>query len=443
MTNQRPEATPGPPTPTTFLGFLRSMGPGIVVVLTWLGAGDIVEVGVAGANYGYALMWVLVLAIGMRFVFVSIIAKYHLLNERGETVLDGLHRLHPLYAPLLLVASIVMGHIYGAYMTVGLGECLANLFGFGPTWLWAGLCAVVGLIIVGQSVYGRVEACFKILLALLSVSFLGCAIWIGPSAGDIVEGTLAFRIPEDKGTYGSLLVAVGMIGAVAGSLMNLVYPYFLDEKGWKGPHYRRLQLYDLVFAIAVMIVLDLSIWVLGAEVLHPQGLTVSELDDFPRLLSSMIGNGGRVLFYLGIFAAIYTSLIGHARGLASLGTHAYQLWRTPAGENAAAGLESQLTAHPLHRYIVAWILLSPLVWTFFGDAASFVPLTLTVQSLQVLLIPFLAGGIWWITANSRYIGERHRNVWWENLFLAVLAALALWAAWQSIIVLLEKLALIE
>ena len=87
------------PIPRTFLQYLRSTGPGLVVVLTWLGAGDIVDMGVAGGNYGYALMWVLVLAVVMRFLFVSLIAKYQLCNQRGERVLDGLTRLHPWYAP--------------------------------------------------------------------------------------------------------------------------------------------------------------------------------------------------------------------------------------------------------------------------------------------------------------------------------------------------------
>ena len=44
---------PDPATPKTFVQYLRSFGPGIIVVLTWLGAGDIVEVGVAGGNFGY------------------------------------------------------------------------------------------------------------------------------------------------------------------------------------------------------------------------------------------------------------------------------------------------------------------------------------------------------------------------------------------------------
>ena len=55
--------------PQTFLAYVKSFGPGIVVVLTWLGAGDIVEIGVAGGNFGYALMWVVVLAIVMALRF--------------------------------------------------------------------------------------------------------------------------------------------------------------------------------------------------------------------------------------------------------------------------------------------------------------------------------------------------------------------------------------
>jgi hypothetical protein len=42
------------PVPHSLIEYLRSFGPGIVIVLTWLGAGDVVDMGTAGANYGYA-----------------------------------------------------------------------------------------------------------------------------------------------------------------------------------------------------------------------------------------------------------------------------------------------------------------------------------------------------------------------------------------------------
>ena len=118
-----PEISPEKPElPGTFLEYLKSFGPGIIVVLTWLGAGDVVDTGVAGGNFVYALMWVMVVAIGMRFLFVSLIAKYQLCNERGEGVLDGLARLHPWYAPFLALLSVIMGHVYGSYYLAGIGE---------------------------------------------------------------------------------------------------------------------------------------------------------------------------------------------------------------------------------------------------------------------------------------------------------------------------------
>jgi Mn2+/Fe2+ NRAMP family transporter len=50
---------PAPPIPRNFVEYVRSFGPGIVIVLTWLGAGDVVDMSTAGANYGYSLLWVL------------------------------------------------------------------------------------------------------------------------------------------------------------------------------------------------------------------------------------------------------------------------------------------------------------------------------------------------------------------------------------------------
>jgi len=50
----------------------------------------------------------------------------------------------------------------------------------------------------------------------------------------------------------------------------------------------------------------------------------------------------------------------------------------------------------------------------------------------VVLIPFIAGGLWWITASSRYIGAEYRNRWWDNLVMAVLFTLSIVGAWKAI-----------
>ena len=308
-----------------------------------------------------------------------------------------------------------------------------NLTGVGRVWQWGLFWNLVTLAIIFRPVYGRIELLFKILLGLLSVSFLGAALWVGPSPSGVLQGVFAFDLPKQVGPFGSLMVAIGLIGTVGGSLSNLVYPYFLEQKGWIGPQYRRLQLYDLLLGIIVLIVLDLAIWVLGAELLHPRGLTVEKIDDLPRLLSEILGKSGRVMFYLGLFAVLYSGLVGNALGFGVLCSHAYQRWW--------AGPDAELRdyhAHPCYRMVVVWCLISPVAWTAPGTP-GFVVMTVFAATATVVLIPLLVGGLWWITASTEYIGSQYRNRLWENALMGVLFVVGLWGAYHSVLSILEAL----
>lgn len=417
------QTTP-PPVPKSFLDFLKAFGPGIIVVLTWLGAGDVVDMGVAGSNYGYSLLWVLVVAVFMRFVLVSLIGRYQLCNQHGEGVLDGLVRFHPLYAPVLFFGAVIMGHVYESYMTVGEGEVLHNVTKLGDVWIWAVLCNAVALLLVLKGGYNSLETLFKLFLGLLSISFVGSALWVGFSGVDVLQGLYRMEMPGQLGNFDPLMVAMAMIGAVGGSFMNLVYPYFLEEKGWKGPQYRKVQVYDLLLGVVVMIILNLAVWVLGAELLFPDK-QISTLDDLPNLLSTVLGPGGRLLFYVGVFSAVFTSVVGHAVGLAAVGSHALLWWKT--GKRPTP---EEYRASPAHNRIILWCLVSPLIWTIPG-MPDFVTLTLAANSGQVVLLPLLAGGIWRITSGKQYIGEKWKTAWWENIIMAILFALAIYGAYHS------------
>ena len=133
-----------------------------------------------------------------------------------------------------------------------------------------------------------------------------------------------------------------------------------------------------------------------------------------------------MLFYMGIFSAVFTSLVGHALGLACLGSHAWLRWQAGSGK-----LAGDYRQHPLYRVIVVWCLVSPLIWTA-PNMPGFIQLTLVVNAAQVVLLPLIAGGLWWITASSRFIGKEYRNRWWDNLVMAFLFALAINQAWLSV-----------
>jgi hypothetical protein len=234
-------------------------------------------------------------------------------------------------------------------------------------------------------------------------------------------------MPEQRGQFGPLLVAAGMIGAVGGSLMNLVYPYFLVSKGWRGPQFRRVQTYDFLLAMAVMLILDLAIWTLGAETLNNNGGTIATMDDLPWLLGTLLGRAGELLFYAGIFAAVFTSLVGHALGLGLLANHAWLRCQSTSTDLR----KTDFRGGSLYRAVAAWCLISPLVWTLPG-MPDFVALTLVVNAMQVVLLPLIAGGLWVLSSRARDIGDKHINRWWEHVVLGSLLTLAIWGAWGAI-----------
>ena len=412
--------------PKTFWQYLKSFGPGFVIVLTWLGSGDIVSAGVSGGNYGYALMWAMVFALLMRFFFVSTIAKYQLCNQYKEGLLDGLVRLHRLYAPFILIVIFVIGHINGTYMIAGIGETMVKLTGVGQDWQWAIFWVALGLLVVFKPFYNRTELVFKIFIVVMTFSLVGTAIWVGPNLVAAIKGTFAFQLPEQHGPFSSMAVAMAMVGAVGGSLLNLVYPYFLEQKGWNSPKYRRVQTYDFILAIVALIVFNLAVWTLGAELVHGSGQSIKNLDDLTNLLGIVLGETGKNLFYLGMFGAVFTSLLGNGLGLGYLGSHAWNRWR----RKSESSKDIDYKTHPLYTIIAVWIMVSPFVWILSGKA-DFITLTLLANTLMAVLIPALAGGLWWITASSRFIGEKYKNGIGENLVMGFLFLLAIWGAYES------------
>ena len=438
--------------PRTFVQYLRSIGPGIVIALTWLGAGDLVDSAVAGGNYGYALMWAMALALFVRFVFVSIIAKYQLCNQHGESVLAGLQRIHPAFPLVVGFLALVFAHGYGSFSVKGAGETTAGLLGFQPEQYWdeafAVFWAMVGYLIVYRGVFHRVEKVALLLLGLLSVSLIGVALWAGPNPVGAAKGVLLLDVPEQTGPYGVLLVVTSLIGAVGGSIANLLYPYFIQQKGWKGPQYRRLQLYDLAFGTLVVIILNMAVWTVGAEILHPEHITISELSDLTMLLTKVVGTLGGPIFYLGAFAAVFSTMVGNATGYGYMLTDIARISRRSVADGSvieASGSQSDRQRSPeeaaatsplseswVYRMIAAWCLFSPLIWCLPG-MPGFVALTIVVNAATVIVLPLLAAGLWYVTAREDCIGSEYKNRWWENGLMAALFVLACWGGWEALL----------
>jgi Mn2+/Fe2+ NRAMP family transporter len=419
---ERPGAV-APPA-NNFLAYLRAFGPGIVVALSWVGTGDLIDNSVAGGNYGYALLWVLPLSLVFRFVFVNALGKYPLYNAAQDpSIVRGISRTHPAFGWLMLVSFVLYTHILLAFTLSGVGVALEGLFGGLPTFWWSVIGALSVFAVTLKGAYRLIERIFKVVLALMVLTFVVGIALVGINWGELVKG-FAFELPAQQGLFDSGLVASSLVLATLGSMANLFYPEFLREKGWTTPAHRRVQQYDLLFGTMVVLFLGVAVWAIGAEVLFgKQG--VSEAGDIAGALGAAVGPVGPYIFYLGLLGAAWTTVAGSLFALAKMVVEALHVVR-PGREQRYPGGR---TSDPAYRWVIVWGLLA-VVWSL-PHAPGFVALVvvshvLTSPFLLLIVIALI------VMLNRADIMGRYTNSWKENVGLGLVAAFVAVAAVQGI-----------
>ncbi|WP_110669638.1 Nramp family divalent metal transporter [Salinicola halophilus] len=404
----------------------RDYGPGIVMVLTMMGAGDLITSAVSGSNYGYNLMWLLVLSLMLRFVILNVMGRFQIYNSEGMTILEGYSRIHKIFPVFFGIAAICMGHLITAQMIKGSGIALAWMSGLDYPFVLSIVVVIASVILMRRNAYSSVEKMMKVLLGVLTFCFIGLAVYSGPDPVEILIGTVGFGFPDDTAAFDAFLVGIALVGSVAGSLTNLIYPYFLVDRGWVRPEHKRIQRNDLLFSFAAAIVIDLAIWVVGAEILRPNGIEVTDIGDIAQALMLYMGHLGAWIFYLGVFGILYSSVIGTANGYGKIIVDSYyQL------ANQAVKKTDNLDKDPKVFWMTMFLLFTPLVWSIPG-VTGFVTLVLFTNALSILALPAIAVGLLIISNNKGYLADKTNNIV-ENVILVATTLLTLWGSYTLLV----------
>ncbi|MCI2417337.1 Nramp family divalent metal transporter [Saccharopolyspora sp. K220] len=429
----RPQAPPAVTAPRTFGGYLRNIGPGLVVSMSWLGAGDLVSSSVSGGNYGYALMWALVLALFSRLFFTLAIARYGLCNSVGDqSIISGFGRLWRHLPVLVGVLSFIAGFILQTYMAVAVGTALYHLSGGfgGQTWGvfdWTVVTvAVTALMLWRNNRYTWLEIIARATVAVLVISFVTAAVLARPDLGALAAG-LAFDLPADQGVFSTVLVAAAIIGAVGGSAGNLMYPEFTREKGWHGPAFLPLQRVDLLAGVLAVIVVNLSVWVVGAEIVRPYGLQVDGIDDLAEMMRLAVGPAGPWIFWLGLFFVAFSSFPSYATGYTKILFSGLYESLPKRRERYRDGARD-----PLFNVLqIGVMVVLPLAFALPGLPDVLV-LTIVGSSITGILAPIILIGTIALTASKRFMIPAYANRWWMNVILCAVGVIGLWAAYGTI-----------
>ncbi len=390
-----------------------------------MGPGTFLSSAVAGATYGYSLIWALGLALLFRYVWVNTAAAYVLVT--GESLLQGYARMGRWLVWTSLVVTILVRHSSNLYTVLLMGSA-AHLLCPLPTpasrAIWSVALTLLGVVMMIWGGYPLIERGCKVVIVILGVSLPVAAMFSHPDPAGILRGMFIPTIPNSQGLYSAMLLLAAMIGAQAGSMSNLSYTYFATEKGWRGAEDLPRQRVDLITSTVCRFGMGTLLQVAAAATLLPLGIRPESAEHLVRIFSESMGLMGKVIFGVGLWGICFSSFIA--------GTMGYSLIVRDICRRFVPGLKvagdspvmTQPTRRdPVYRWSVALLGLSPLYIVFLNVEP--VALTLLVRSMVVIVIPILVGSLMKI-ANDRTLMGEHRPGWFSNLVMALLVVISVY-----------------
>ncbi len=288
-------------------GLFRSIGPGAVVTAAFIGPGTVTTATLAGASFGYALLWALTFSTLATLALQEMSARLGLVTGAGlgEAIREQFSGGGRVLAVVLVIAAIGLGN--AAYETgnlLGAGLGLSGAAG-GSTRLWALLIAALAFALLWTGRYRAIEKAMIAMVVLMSVVFLATAILARPPFLAVLRGMFTPALPHvDRG----LVVVVGLIGTTVVPYNLFLHAAAVRER-WNGPEDLPVARADLGVAIILGGLVSMAVVVTSAAALGGSGGGIASAADMASQLEPLLGAWARVFFSAGLFAAGMTSAI--------------------------------------------------------------------------------------------------------------------------------------
>lgn len=184
-----------------------SLGPAFIASVAYVDPGNVATNVLAGARYGYTLLWVVAAGSVLAMLVQYLSAK--LGSATGQNLAEACRR-YPRPVRLLLWAQAELVVIM-TDLAEFVGGAIALHMLFGLPLLYGGVAmALLVFVLIGVQVKGRsvFKGTVMVLLALVVVAFIGQALLTAPDLGGFARGLVPHTAGPD-----SLLIAAGIVGA--------------------------------------------------------------------------------------------------------------------------------------------------------------------------------------------------------------------------------------
>ncbi|WP_445664014.1 Nramp family divalent metal transporter [Fodinibius sp. AD559] len=162
-------------------GIKQSLGPGLLMAAAAIGVSHLVQSTRAGATYGFALIWALILANFFKYPFLEYGPRYAIAT--GESMIEGYTRLGKWAIGIFVIFTLGTMFAVQAAVTIVSASLAAELTGIALSpLLWSAIILAICIILLISGQYSALDGAIKLIMIVLAVSTivaLGAALFQG------------------------------------------------------------------------------------------------------------------------------------------------------------------------------------------------------------------------------------------------------------------------
>ena len=291
------------------LARLKNIGPGALVAAAFIGPGTVTVATLAGANFGFALLWVLIFATAATIILQEMAARLGVITQKGlgETLRELLEESiwkWPLF--LLMIVALYLGNAaYEGGNLSGAALGIEAITGHRER-VYAvavGSISVIAALLIWLGTYRQLEKILVGLVVLMALAFAATFLLVRPDVAALVTGLFIPKIPS-----GSLMTVLALIGTTV-----VPYNLFLHASAvksrWSGPEDLAKVRSDAVITIGLGGLITLLIVSTAAASIFGTGLHIASAGDMATQLDPLFGSFSKYLLGIALLAAGLSSAI--------------------------------------------------------------------------------------------------------------------------------------
>ena len=380
--------------------WFKNSGPGILVAAAFIGPGTVTLCTLAGVNFGFNLLWAMVLSIVATIVLQEMASRLGIISQKGLSEVIRAEIKHPIINKLILLlilsaivvgnASYEAGNISGGILgletitgelRIALGNYSLNILSF--------VVGIIAFILLYIGNYKFLERVLVMLVVIMSISFLITAFLTKPAISDILKGAITTSFPE-----GSLLTILGLVGTTVVPYNLFLHASLVKEK-WNNPNDLKAVRKDTIISIALGGLISMAIIISASSI----GLgEISSAADLAKSLAPLYGDFASYFLGIGLFAAGITSAITAPLAAAYVARGCFG-WES--------GLKSK-------QFRAVWFLILSLGVVFSSLGLKPIEIIKFAQVANGILLPVVAGILLWMVNKKvvlgNYVNSKFQNI---------------------------------